>query len=159
MIRTAGQEDVQGIVALERELFGADAWSADSVLAEVSKADRFAVVATVGSDLVGYAATMRSADLVDLQRIGVSPPRRRKGIARALLDTVMVRAAADGASRMLAEVAPGNRAALLFYSRAGFVEIDRRRHYYRDGSDALVLHATLVGAACEGRRQPRAETA
>ena len=32
-----------------------------------------------------------------------------------------------------------NDAALAFYAGEGFVEIDRRRGYYRDGSDAVVM--------------------
>ena len=38
-----------------------------------------------------------------------------------------------------------------FYAVAGFVEIDRRPRYYRDGTDAVVLRASLGTAMC-GRR-------
>jgi ribosomal protein S18 acetylase RimI-like enzyme len=52
---------------------------------------------------------------------------------------------------MLLEVSAGNAAALAFYAAAGFVQIDRRPRYYRDGSDAIVLRATLGSTACGGR--------
>ena len=44
---------------------------------------------------------------------------------------------------MFLEVAIGNAAALALYRREGFIEVGRRRHYYSDSSDALVLRMNL----------------
>jgi ribosomal protein S18 acetylase RimI-like enzyme len=44
---------------------------------------------------------------------------------------------------MLLEVSSENSAALAFYERSGFTEIDRRPRYYRDGSDAIVMELAL----------------
>jgi ribosomal-protein-alanine N-acetyltransferase len=44
---------------------------------------------------------------------------------------------------MFLEVATGNAAALALYRREGFVEVGRRRRYYADASDALVLRVNL----------------
>ena len=60
-------------------------------------------------------------------------------------------ARAEGASRVLLEVSAVNSAALAFYADTDFVEIDRRRRYYRDGSDAVVMRRSLGRAACGGR--------
>ena len=48
---------------------------------------------------------------------------------------------------MLLEVAAGNAAALAFYGAEGFTEVARRRHYYRDGSDAVVMQRALPASA------------
>ena len=40
---------------------------------------------------------------------------------------------------MLLEVREDNAAALGFYAARGFVEVDRRPRYYRDGATAVVL--------------------
>jgi [ribosomal protein S18]-alanine N-acetyltransferase len=45
---------------------------------------------------------------------------------------------------MLLEVAAGNAPARALYAAAGFAEVGKRRRYYPDGSDALVLAAALV---------------
>jgi [ribosomal protein S18]-alanine N-acetyltransferase len=150
-LRPATPADVSALAALERALFGADAWSGASVLAEVEGPGRHAVVAVDGGEVVGYAMTTGSADLVDLQRIGVHPQRQRQGVARTLLDEAFAHARGQGASRMLLEVSAANTAALAFYAAAEFVEIDRRRRYYRDGSDAVVMRRALGSAACGGR--------
>ena len=38
-----------------------------------------------------------------------------------------------------------NADALAFYAAGGFVEVDRRPRYYRDGSTAIVLRRPLAG--------------
>ena len=150
-VRPATSDDVPALGALEVTLFGPDAWSEDLVLSEVEGPHRHAVVAVEDDEPVGYAVTMLAADLVDLQRIGVHPERQRQGLARRLLDEVVGHAREEGASRMLLEVSAANTVALAFYAAAGFVEIDRRRRYYRDGTDAVVMRLSLGRSACGGR--------
>ena len=132
IVRAATGDDVAAVHALERLLFGADAWSEQSVREELTGPRRRAVVAC-DPDVVGYAVTLEVGDVTDLQRVAVHPARQREGMARALLAAV----APDG--DLLLEVSEANAPARQFYAAEGFVEIDRRRRYYRDGSDALVL--------------------
>jgi ribosomal-protein-alanine N-acetyltransferase len=133
VIRLATTDDIGAIAELELVLFGADAWSEHQVAEELAGVGREVLVEDGETGLLGYVVTMLVGDVADLQRIGVRPEQRRRGLASALL------AEALRGSRMLLEVAETNEAARAFYATAGFVEIDRRRHYYRDGSDALVL--------------------
>jgi ribosomal-protein-alanine N-acetyltransferase len=49
-----------------------------------------------------------------------------------------------GANRLLLEVREDNAGALAFYASRGFIEIDRRPRYYRDGTTAVVLRLPLV---------------
>ncbi len=150
MIRLATRADVPAVVDLEREVFGADAWDERAVLAELEGPGRRFVVA---DDLSGYAVSMTLGDIVDLQRIAVHPARRRTGLASALLGDLLEHTGA--ADRMLLEVSERNESAVAFYVAHGFTRIDVRPRYYRDGSDALVLHRTLVPAAdASGRMAP-----
>jgi len=89
--------------------------------------------------------TMTAGDIVDLLRIGVRPEARRSGLASRLLDELLVDT--EDASRMLLEVSVSNAAALGFYVARQFSVIDVRPHYYRDGSEALVMCRWLPGAA------------
>ena len=142
MIRPATLADLPAISALEQELFGPDAWSEELIREEIEGLGRRFVVA---DDLSGYAVTMTAGDIVDLLRIGVRPDARRTGIASRLLDELLVDT--EGASRMLLEVSVSNAAALGFYVARQFSVIDVRPHYYRDGSEALVMCRWLPGAA------------
>ena len=143
ILRSATLDDAPEIAAVDRVLFPVDAWSLPSVVGEISGQGNFAFVAVSDGELLGYAMTMRAGEVVDLQRIGVLPSQQRQGIARRLLAAAIDQARADGGDRMLLEVSSTNQAALAFYAAEGFVEMDRRRRYYRDGSDALVLGRSL----------------
>ncbi len=146
-VEAAGPDDAADIAALEDVALGADAWSAGLVAEGVSgrlPTVHYRVVREAGR-LVGYAVTSLAGDVAELQRIAVDPARRRAGLATALLDDVRRRAAADGAERLLLEVREDNAGALAFYAAAGFVELSRRRCYYRDGAAAVVLELPLTG--------------
>jgi ribosomal-protein-alanine N-acetyltransferase len=142
VLRDAVEEDTAGVAALEHELFGADAWSPAVVAGALRGEGRATVVAEVDGVLAGYAVLSVVGEVADLERVAVLPAYRRSGLATALLDAV--RARACGAQRLLLEVAEGNRGARAFYAAQGAVELDRRRRYYRDGSDALVLQLPLT---------------
>jgi ribosomal-protein-alanine N-acetyltransferase len=148
-LRPAGAEDVAAVADLERLLFGPDAWSEAQVREELTGERRQAWV--VGDPVTGYAVTLAAGDVVDLQRIAVHPDQQRQGLARLLLDAAVAAATAARVDRMLLEVSAANTAALAFYAAAGFVEIDRRRRYYRDGTDAVVMRLPLAATACGGR--------
>jgi ribosomal-protein-alanine N-acetyltransferase len=152
-LRAATVSDVPAVVALEEELFGVDAWSAESVESEVLGAGRHALVAVdADGTVVGYAVTLAGGDVLDLQRIGVAPGARRRGVGRSLLDAALGAARRSDVppDRVLLEVSAANDAALAFYAAEGFTEVDRRRRYYRDGTDAVVMRLPL-GPACGGR--------
>lgn len=151
ILRPATPDDAPAIAAIDDTLFGVDAWSLPSVVGEISGEGRFAVVAESDGELLGYVMTMCADEVVDLQRIGVLPAEQRNGIARRLLAEAVDRAQVEGGHRMLLEVSSTNQAALAFYEAEGFVEIDRRRGYYRDGSDALVLCRSLPLTASDER--------
>jgi ribosomal-protein-alanine N-acetyltransferase len=136
-VRPATPADLAALAGLERETFGADAWP-ESLLQPVltgSGAGR-CLVATDGDTVVGYVVTSAAGDTLDLQRLGVAAPYRRRGVARALLE-----AALADAARVLLEVRVANAGAIAFYEAEGFAEIARRRRYYRDGSDAVVMES------------------
>lgn len=152
MIRHATVADVDAVVALEAACQGIDAWSRGLVSEGISgglPTIRY-LVAEEGGAVVGYAVASYAGDIAELQRIGVAEDARRSGIASRLLEAIVIEAPTTGADRMLLEVRHDNAGALGFYAARGFIEIDRRPRYYRDGATAVVLRLPLV-AGCGGR--------
>lgn len=147
MIRLATEGDLADVAVLETELFGPDAWDHLALRAELDGPGRRFVVA-VDEVLSGYAVSRSIGDVVDLQRIGVSPAQQRSGVATALLDDLL--AHPGEADRMMLEVSAANVAAIAFYLRNGFTDLATRPRYYRDGSDALVMSLDLAS----GRMAP-----
>lgn len=150
MIRTAGVEDIDAVVALEATTQGEDAWSQALIrdgieggLPTISY-----VVAEQDGRVLGYAVASYAGDIAELQRIGVAEEARRQGVATALFDAVIE--VPSEANRLLLEVRADNRGAIAFYAALGLVEIDRRPRYYRDGTDAVVMRLPLI-SGCGGR--------
>ena len=146
VVRPATAADVPDVAALEAECLGEDAWSEglveQGILGELPTVHY--LVAEVDGTVVGHAVASVVADVSELQRIGVTVGHRRTGVAARLLAEVVRLACEGGADRLLLEVRDDNLGALRFYAAAGFVEVDRRPRYYRDGTTAVVLRLPLV---------------
>lgn len=144
-IRPAVAADLDAVLALEEECEGADAWSR-ALLAEGLAGVLPTVSYLVADDegVVGYAVVSCVDDVADLQRIGVTAAHRRSGVGSQLLGEAVDLARREGMQRLLLEVREDNRAALALYAARGFVEIDRRPRYYRDGSTAIVMRLPVV---------------
>jgi tRNA threonylcarbamoyladenosine biosynthesis protein TsaB len=134
----------EAAAALDREVFGADAWS-ETVWAETLAAPHRRVLleppaAVAGSgQLTGMAVVTITGTDADLERIAVHPQARRTGRGRRLLAAAVADARAAGAERLLLEVSTDNAAALALYRSAGAEELAIRAGYYAGGGDAAVL--------------------
>ncbi|MBS9403055.1 GNAT family N-acetyltransferase [Halomonas sp. TRM85114] len=99
--------------------------------------------------LIGYATVARLPFEAELQAILVAEPYRRQGVARCLLEAVIVQARDWERERLLLEVRAGNVAALALYRRLGFVQDGRRSRYYppmgagSSREDALLMSLPL----------------
>jgi len=139
-IRLAATTDLDALVALDQVCFGDSAWSAESWAAEFARlgTDRVVLVADEGA-AVGYAVLLvppALEDPVELLRIAVRPAERRTGIGGQLMTAALQRCAGR---TVLLEVAAGNESAGALYRGFGFEQISRRRGYYADGEDAVIM--------------------
>lgn len=71
------------------------------------------------------------------------PQPRACGAPQALLRESISRLAASGSYRFTLEVRAGNSAALALYAKVGMQCVGRRKRYYKDGEDALILDTSL----------------
>jgi len=116
-----------------------EAWSDDAFALQLAIVGVFGLIDRRGGLLLARV----TVDEAEVLTLGVLPEARRKGVASALLSEAVTIAHSRGAVGLFLEVAPGNAAARALYARAGFTEIGRRRRYYADGSDALVLRKQI----------------
>jgi len=117
-----------------------EAWGEDAIGLQLALPGAFGLIDDRGGMLLGRVA----ADEAEVLTLAVAPAVRRNGVATGLLHAAARHAAVRGARVMFLEVAAGNAAALTLYGGVGFVEVGRRRRYYADASDALVLRMNLV---------------
>ena len=81
----------------------------------------------------GFILLRRAADEAEILTLAVAPDARRRGRGRALVE------ATQGEYALFLEVAEGNAAAIGLYRACGFREISRRKAYYANGENALVM--------------------
>lgn len=147
-IRRGGASDATGIAACHARCF-ADNWGAEVIARLLADPVRTAWVVETGSKVVGFLIAAQAADEIEILSVGVDPSARRAGTARALLARLDAHAAAHRALRIFLEVASANEAARSLYQASGYVEVGRRRGYYRDpaggpADDALVLQKLVT---------------
>jgi ribosomal-protein-alanine N-acetyltransferase len=108
------------------------------------------VARDAGGEVRGYLVARRAPGEVHVLSLAVEPCARRLGAASALLAAALDAERARGARIAHLEVRASNPEALAFYARSGFRSVGRRRRYYPDGDDALLLATALVPARRAG---------
>lgn len=145
-LRDATADDLDAIMAIEERSFPTDAWSRETMAAELGSIHGRYLVDEHDDQVIGYGgvrALTGSAD-ADIQTIALLAEHRGQGRGRALLRALLAAAAERGAREVFLEVRADNPAAEGLYLAEGFEEIGRRPRYYQpDDVDAIVMRLEL----------------
>jgi ribosomal protein S18 acetylase RimI-like enzyme len=87
--------------------------------------------------LIGFIEFSKSFESVDIIDIVVEPTYRRKGIATKLLNHLIDNN--RDVDSIFLEVRDDNKDAIEFYLVNNFEVINKRKAYYKDGVDALIM--------------------
>lgn len=99
---------------------------------------------TAGDEPVGFLVAWHVADELHVLNIATRPARRRRGVARALMDEALVYAAAEKIRIVILEVRRSNRPAIKLYRGLGFTALGVRPGYYSDNNeDAIEMMLSL----------------
>jgi ribosomal-protein-alanine N-acetyltransferase len=133
------RQDVPAIVEIERACFP-DPW--DRLAFERETENTFSrplVARDAHGRIVGYIIYWIAGPEFHVLNVAVHPDFRNRGVGRALINRCIADAMSDHAEFVALEVRESNASARALYRSYGFVTIGIRRHYYKDGEDALVL--------------------
>ena len=87
----------------------------------------------------GFILASRILDEAEILTIAVHPKARRKGLGSMMLARLCEELGSLGISRLFLDVAESNTSARALYDAAGFAQTGRRRAYYADGDDAILM--------------------
>lgn len=143
-ILAVGPEAAPLLAALHEQAFPpADRWGAQAIGLMLDLPGHFALLADAAGAPAGFAMGRVAVDQAEVLTIAVHPGARRAGLGRSLMLALADHAAQRGAVELFLEVAETNDAARALYAALGAAAAGRRRAYYPDGGDALVLRLPL----------------
>ena len=145
---------VRLILEHEHETFGTESWTEGMYREELEDAwTRHYLVAfevtrepgeAAARDLAGWAGLLVIEGTAQILTIGTIAAYRRRGVATALMEAMLVEARRRRAHEVLLEVRVDNAAAKAMYARYGFEQLGIRKGYYQPaGVDAAVLRLAL----------------
>lgn len=126
------------ILKVEQESFS-HPWTENMFLEELS--GKFSVyrVAVENKRAVGYMGMWILADEGHVTNIAVAADYRRRGVASSLIDDFISLAEKKKLVFMTLEVRASNEGAISLYRKKGFAEAGRRKNYYDNKEDALLM--------------------
>ena len=145
-LRPPGPFDLDEIARIESESFPVP-WKREFFASELVEPHRYLRVLVGETEaeprIGGYLFAVSLYEEFHINKIATDARLRRRGFGRLLLEDALARARSMGSTAVTLEVRISNDAARAFYRSYDFAEAYRRRAYYQDGEDALVLVLTL----------------
>jgi ribosomal-protein-alanine N-acetyltransferase len=143
-IEAIGAEASALLATIHAEAFPANqAWGASALALMLGLPGHFGLVAIHQDQPLGFGLARVAGPEAEIVTIAVRPAAQGQGVGRVLLDGIMAETAKRGALELFLEVSEHNAPARALYAGVGAQGAGRRRRYYADGTDALVLRIVL----------------
>jgi ribosomal-protein-alanine N-acetyltransferase len=131
------RDDISQVHNIESILFS-DPWPKHSFINELSQKNiSFPFVVEENSRIVAYIICWYYINELHIGNIAVIPEKQRQGIGTFLMNQVFDYFAEY--EKAFLEVRESNKKAINLYELFGFKTIFRRKSYYSNGEDALVM--------------------
>ena len=146
----ARRSDISTIAILTRDLVEqglAWSWTSSRVGARMRAADTLVVVARAEDAIAGFGIMSYGEDDAHLELLGVTPPHRRSGVGRKLVEWLEKPARLAGISRVSLEVRRSNEGARTFYERLGYRVVGEIPLYYQRRESALRMRREFESRA------------
>ena len=132
------KEHLGDVAELERLCFS-EPWS-EKALELLLSDDAIGFVCLQDGRAVAYGGMLWAVDEGQVTNVAVHPDARRHGYARAIVEAFADAARAKGAVQISLEVRQSNAAAIALYEAHGYVEVGKRKNFYRNPrEDALIM--------------------
>lgn len=143
-------QDIAALVDLDRRSLGG-LWSGATYGQEIASPNsclRMLTSSALPSPcVIGLGCYWAILEEAHLTLLAIEPTYQRRGLGQWLLSQLLMEARQQGLQRATLEVRCSNQGAILLYQGFGFQALGRRRRYYADGEDALVLWQQALQSA------------
>ena len=140
--RLAGIEDLEGIMALEKDSLE-HPWSKEDVRVMLTSNRYNAIVCVDVDRIVGYAGASYVIDEAEIGNICVNSEYRRQGIGSRIWRELEANLRCKNVKTVFLEVEESNASARAMYEKLGFVSYNVRQDYYGHKKSAVLMKNNL----------------
>lgn len=116
-----------------------DFWTSNILKSELTGENKKYIVAKREDVIVGFAGIMFCLPDIEIMNIVTKKMERGNGIGTFLLDKLIEISKNNNAENVILEVNENNSIAINLYKKSGFEEIGRRKKYYNNTDDAILM--------------------
>jgi [ribosomal protein S18]-alanine N-acetyltransferase len=153
-IRLASGADAPAIADMSRQYieYGLGwSWTVARIAAAIQDESTNVAVVHLSDGVVAFGIMHYGERTAHLALLAVHPMRRKQGIATRLVSWLEKCADTAGIERVSVEARSDNPAAIAFYQKHGYAQVDRLAKYYRGVLDAVRFEKTLRAPIRESR--------
>lgn len=136
--RVIENQDIEAVFNVDQACFKHN-WTRDSYLAETKNILSNYIVAENEDEIIGFGGFWQIIDEAHITNIAVLASYRQCGVGQGIMDAMLSRAFKKGCVGMTLEVREDNQPAINFYLKNGFTREGRRKDYYGNGIDAIIM--------------------
>ena len=136
--RKLTQADAEVAAALDSKCFGREACNSEYFYRAAQNERQEFWVAEREGKVIACAGAEINSDTAEIESLAVDPEYRRQGVATILLVKLLGAVRKRGATFIILEVRPSNKAAIALYKDFGFQIVEREKDYYSD-EDAWIM--------------------
>ena len=135
------KEDIPQVVLLEEEFLG-ETLGKEMLENEISNENICFLTAKLDKKVLGYIGAYVIGEEIEILNFVVNGTHQRSGIGTMLFNTLLNEY--KQAKTVILEVREHNEKGINFYKKNNFNVISKRKHYYSDGEDALVMMKEII---------------
>ncbi len=143
MIRKVEEKDIYKIVELEEEIFG-ETLGYEMIKNELNNPLVWFRLIEIENKIIGYIGGYFYLEDGEILNFLIDNSYQHQGYGTALFESIIQEAIEYGIKRVTLEVRESNKKGLNFYHKNNFKEISIRKHYYKNGENAIVMMKELL---------------
>lgn len=138
------ESHIDDMLKIEKKCFPDEPWTRKMFESELENMiSAFLVGVDESGAAVCFGGMWLIADTAEITNIAVDPDHRRLGLGEKTLSLLCDICRERGVSRINLEVRDGNDAAIGLYEKFGFEPVGRRKKYYDNKFDAILMTKKL----------------
>ena len=139
IFRHAEDKDILSIHNIGQSIFDVHNWSIDSLKEYLNQHQNKNIwVYEYENKIIGYIIEQRCLDEIDLLSVAIDKTFQSKGFGKLFLIKFLQNIPPN--SSVFLEVKRSNLIAIKLYIDLKFIKLSKRKKYYHDGEDAILMH-------------------